>query len=62
MKPAASLARLNLNLSGEDGTRTRNLVLAKHLRYQLRHNPIDWRLLGRYKIINRQNYHALNVP
>lgn len=27
------------NLSGRDGTRTRNLLLAKQLRYQLRHEP-----------------------
>ena len=28
-----------LRRSGRDGTRTRNLLLAKQLRYQLRHEP-----------------------
>lgn len=26
------------------------------------YTPINWRLQGRYKITNRQSYHALNVP
>lgn len=26
------------------------------------YTPINWRLKGRYKITNRQNYHALIVP
>ena len=29
---------------------------------KLAYTPINWRLQGRYKITNRQNYHALNVP
>ena len=30
-----------MHLGGEEGTRTLNLLLAKQLRYQLRHNPIN---------------------
>lgn len=41
---------------GEDGTRTRNLLLAKQLRYQLRHNPISMLVISLMGTLTPKNF------